>query len=68
MLCYYFRHLIFVNTLDLNEDQITFYDKCIQKTIKFQKLHVLFLATVCRSMLSALRGKQHDMLRTATVH
>lgn len=24
--CYYFRHIIFVNTLDLDENQITFYD------------------------------------------
>ena len=46
MLCYYFRHIIFVNTLDFDEDQITFYDKFIQKTMKFQKVHMLFLATV----------------------
>ena len=44
--CYYFRHIMFVNTLDLDEDQITFYDKFIKKTMKFKKVHIHFLATV----------------------
>ena len=36
---------MFVNTLDFDEDQIIFYDKCIQKTMKplpltlFPELH-----------------------------
>ena len=42
-----FRHIIIVNTLDFDEDQTTFYDKFIQKTMKFQKVHILYLATVC---------------------
>ena len=45
-MCNYVRHIKFVNTLDLDGDQITFYDKFIQKTMKFQKVHILFLATV----------------------
>ena len=49
MLRYYFRHIIFVNTLNLDEDQITFHDKFIQKTMKFQKVHILYLATVPKS-------------------
>lgn len=38
--------IIFVNTLDLDENQITFHDKFFQKTIEFQKVHKLFLVTV----------------------
>ena len=37
---------MFVNTLDFDEDQITFYDKFIKKTMKFKKVHIHFLATV----------------------
>ena len=37
---------LFVNPLDLDEDQIPFYDQFIQKNMKFQKVHILFLATV----------------------
>ena len=46
LLCYYFRHIIFVNTLDLDEHHITFYDRFIQKTMKLQKVYILFLDTV----------------------
>ena len=45
-LCYYFRHILFVNTLDLDEDQITLYDTFSQKTMKFRKVNIIFLATV----------------------
>lgn len=45
-LCYYFRHIIFVNTIDFDEDQITFYDKSMQKTMKFQKVHIPLLASM----------------------
>lgn len=37
---------MFVNTLDLDIDQKTLYDKLTQNTVKFQKAHILFLATV----------------------
>ena len=30
---------MFIFTSDLDEDQITFYDKFIQKTMTFQKIH-----------------------------
>ena len=31
---------------DLDEDQITFHDQFVQKSISFQRVHILFIATV----------------------
>ena len=39
---------MFVNTLALDEGQITSYDESIQKTMNFQNVHILFLATVLK--------------------
>lgn len=43
---HYFRHFLFVPTLDIDEDQIRFDKQFMQKTTKFQKFTDLFLATV----------------------
>lgn len=38
--------IISVNSFNLDEDPITFYDKSLQKILTFQQAHVLFLAAV----------------------
>ena len=37
---------MFVYCFDLDEDQIKLYDQFMQKSKYFQKVHILFLATV----------------------
>lgn len=38
----YFKH-IFVSKFDVDDNQITFYDKLIRKSMKFEKVQKVFL-------------------------
>ena len=49
-MCYLFKQTVFVYCCDLDEDQIKLYDQFMQKSRYFQRVHILFLATVYASL------------------
>lgn len=57
----YFKHIIFVSKFDIDDNQITFYDKLIKKSMKFEKVQKVFLppSSIDESHMKTTNYKWH---------